>query len=213
MLPVTTVSGNFKMSPWPIAAVSSVFGKQNVKLLSHFLRNLFLQPSSPISLFSPTKYYTVFFVFNFSNTKLFGPSGWAMQSAPSSQSPSSVKPSVSCEAKSESDLSELFIQFCDTCFGFLPRFGIGRPSWPSVASKVLNTFFLRCQSHNSLCFPSAVHQFCLLWVQALDMEERLPESPSFQQSYLIVTRTVFSSTLTELLEQRVHYCHHIKQMI
>ena len=131
LFPATTRSGNFKMSPWSVIAVSSVFWKQNVKLLSHFLRNLILQPSSPISWISPTKYFTVFFVDNFSNTKLFGSIGWAVQSAPSSQLSSSVKSSVSCGINSEADVSEFFMQLCDTCFDFFPRFGIGRPNWPS----------------------------------------------------------------------------------
>ena len=106
-------------------------GKQNVKLLSQFLRNLILQSSIPITWFSPTKYFTVFFADNFSNTKLLDSSGWAVQSAPSSQLPSSVKSSFSCGINSESDVSEFFIQLCETCFDFFPRFGIGRPNWPS----------------------------------------------------------------------------------
>ena len=177
-------------------------GKQNVKLLSQFFRNFILQSSIPISWISPTKYFTVFFVDNFRITKLFGPSGWAVQSAPSSQLPSSVKSSVSCGINSESDVSEFFYS-CVThvLTSFL---GLGLEGPVGLVIKFLNTFLLRCHSHSSLCFPSAVHHFCLLWMQAFDMDERLLESPSFQQSCLIVIRTVFPSPLTELLEQRVH---------
>jgi hypothetical protein len=60
LLPPNTGSGNFTtMSPWSITAVSSVCGKQNVQLVSHFLRNLILQPSGSIYLINPTNYFAV----------------------------------------------------------------------------------------------------------------------------------------------------------
>ena len=93
------------MSPGSITAVSSVCGKQNVQLVSHFLRNLNLQPSDPIYLISPTQYFAVFFVVNFSSTKSSGSSSWTMQSAPLSQLPYSVNSSVSWKVKSEPDMS------------------------------------------------------------------------------------------------------------
>ena len=75
-----------------------------------------------------------------------------------------------------------FIQFCNTSFYFLPLLWIWRSILPSPASKVQNKFLLGCQSHNSLCFPSAVHHFCLGWVQPLEMDESLLESPYFPNS-------------------------------
>jgi hypothetical protein len=44
------------------------------------------------------------------------------------------------------------------------------------------------------------------------MDEHPLESPSFPKSFLLVPLTVLSSPLTMLLEHRVHYSHHIKQM-
>lgn len=54
LLPATAGSHNFKtLSTGSITAVSSVFGKQKVQLVSHFLRNFILQPSDPTYWISP----------------------------------------------------------------------------------------------------------------------------------------------------------------
>jgi hypothetical protein len=53
----------------------------------------------------PNKVFHCFFVANFSITKSFGSSSWAMQSTPFSQSTSSVTSSVSWVVKPESDMS------------------------------------------------------------------------------------------------------------
>ena len=91
LLPETSRYGNFKtMSMRSITAVSSNFGRQNIQHMERLFRKLVLQPSGFISWISPTKYFTVFFVSNFSSTKSFGSSGWVRQSTPSSQSSSPV---------------------------------------------------------------------------------------------------------------------------
>jgi hypothetical protein len=42
------------------------------------------------------------------------------------------------------------IQFCNTCFDFLPKVGIGSRTCSSLGSNILNMFLLKCQSQNSL---------------------------------------------------------------
>jgi len=91
LLPETGGNGNFKtMSMRSITAASSNFGRQNIQYLGRSISKLVLQPPGFISWISPTKYFTVFFVSNFSSTKSFGSSGWVRQSTPSSQSSSPV---------------------------------------------------------------------------------------------------------------------------
>jgi hypothetical protein len=70
-LPETAGCGNFKtLSVRSVTAVSSIFGKQNAQRVSCIYRNLMLQPSGSISWFTPKKYFALFFVANFSSTKL-----------------------------------------------------------------------------------------------------------------------------------------------
>jgi len=99
----------------------------------------------------------------------------------------------------------VLVQFCNACFDFFWSLGSGVSV--GLGSKILNTFLLRCQSQ-FLIFLSAVHHFCLHCVQPLDINEPLVESLYFPQGCLLVTLMI-SSTLTILLEQKVHSSHHI----
>jgi len=67
---------------------------------------------------------------------------WTMQSDPPSQAHSSINSSVSWVGG--------FVPFCDTCFDFLPKFVIGMPIWPPLASQGLNTFLRSSQIQDSL---------------------------------------------------------------
>ena len=47
-------------------------------------------------------------------------------------------------------MSDFVLYSSVKCFDFLPKFGTGSPIWSHLASKVLNTFLLSCQSHFSM---------------------------------------------------------------
>ena len=155
------------------------------------------------SWISPTKYFTAFFIANFTSTQQFGSSDWVMQSVSSSQSSSSANLLVLWVVKSESDISESASYSSVTCFEFLPAFWIESHTLSSLGSKILNMFLLKCNVR-ILNFFSLIHHFYLHWVQLQDMDRTVLESLSFPKRCLLVPLMMSPTLLTVVLEQRVY---------
>ena len=79
-----------------------------------------------------------------------------MQSATSSQSPSSENWSFLCGVKSESDIYNFFYSSVTHVLTSFLGLALEGPVGLLFASQVLIKFLLRCQNHNSLCFYSSV---------------------------------------------------------
>lgn len=168
-----------------------------------------------ISRINPINYSTSSFVTNFSSTKSFGLSGWVVKSTPSSQSPTPVNLSDSWVVNSESEVSESVLYSVAThVWTFFLGLGTLVWDWESLLvfswQQVPEYLPSEVSESQFFIFLSAVHHFCLRWVQSLNMYEHPLESPSFPKSFLFVPLTVLSSPLTMLLEHGVYYSHHIK---
>ena len=89
-------------------------------------------------------------------------------------------------------VGDCFIQFCKTCFDFLPKTAI---VWFLILA---GRYWIRSfQIVGVTIFTSAAHHFCWLWVQSLDIEELL-ETPSYPKSWLLVLLMMSSRPLTLL---------------